>query len=139
VRQCTHRAAARRGRWHDVGVSRQEIDDYLANIAEPERAALEHLRTEILRVVPDAEECISYRMPAFRVQGGVVAGFAAFPHHLSYLPFSGSVVGTLGDELAGFGGTKSSIHFTAAAPLPDPLVQRLVEVRLEEIRARRRR
>jgi uncharacterized protein YdhG (YjbR/CyaY superfamily) len=54
----------------------------------------------ILEIVPDAEQVISYRIPAFRVQGKVVAGFAAFKDHLSYLPFSGSVLGRRGDELS---------------------------------------
>ena len=51
------------------------------------------------RVVPDAEQCISYGAPAFKVQGKTIAGFAAFKNHLSYLPHSGSVLSALGDEL----------------------------------------
>ena len=55
-------------------------------------------------------------MPAFRVHGKVVAGFAAFKQHLSYLPHSGSVLPALGDELAGYEMTKSSLHF----PIDEP-------------------
>ena len=72
-------------------MSEQEIDQYLAALDEPKRSTLEALRRSILEVVPDAEQCISYGMPAFRLQGKVVAGFAAFKH-LSYLPHSGSVL-----------------------------------------------
>ena len=73
-------------------MSAQEIDDYLATLDEPKRGTLESLRTAILEVVPDAEQCISYNMPAFRVDGKVVAGFDAFKNHLSYFPHSGSVL-----------------------------------------------
>ena len=74
-------------------MSAAEIDEHLRAIDEPKRQTLQTLRDTILEVVPDAEQVISYRVPAFRVGGKVVAGFAAFKGHLSYLPFSGSVLG----------------------------------------------
>ena len=72
-------------------MSAKEIDDYLASVPEPKRASLESLRRSILAVIPEAEQCISYGMPAFRVDGKVLAGFAAFKNHLAYLPHSGRV------------------------------------------------
>ena len=84
-----------------------EIDEYLRAVDEPKRSALQALRRTILEIVPQAEEGISYRVPAFRVDGKVIAGFAAFKDHLSYLPFSGSVLGQLGDELRGYTMTKA--------------------------------
>ena len=63
--------------------------------------------------MPEAEQVISYRVPAFRVRGKTVAGFAAFRDHLSYLPFSGSVLSQLADELEGYTMTKSALHFPA--------------------------
>ena len=113
-----------------------EIDHYLEQVDEPFRGALEELRRVILGVVPHAEQGISYQVPAFRVDGVVVAGFAAFKKHLSYLPFSGSVLHTLRREIKGREHTKSSLHFTPDDPLPDALVEQLVRCRLEEIRAR---
>jgi uncharacterized protein YdhG (YjbR/CyaY superfamily) len=89
-------------------------------------------------VLPDAEQMISYRVPAFRVRGAIVAGFAAFKDHLSYLPFSGSVLAQLGDELKGYTMTKSALHFPVDRPLPEALVKKLIAVRLEEIERRRR-
>ena len=77
---------------------------------------------------------ISYRVPAFRVSGQIVAGFAAFKDHLSYLPFSGSVLGQLADELKGYTMTKSSLHFPVDRPLPKSVVERLIAVRLAERR-----
>jgi uncharacterized protein YdhG (YjbR/CyaY superfamily) len=130
------RLTGRADRTHTAPVSRDEIDAYLAGVDEPKRAALEQLRRAILAVIPDAEECISYRIPAFRVDGAVVAGFAAFAKHLSYFPFSGSVLGRLGDEIAGYAGTKSALHFPVDEPLPEGLVRRLIEVRLQEVRSR---
>ena len=63
----------------------------------------------------------------------VVAGFAAFGNHLTYLPFSGSLLGQLADELQGYTMTKSSLHFSVDRPLPKTLVKKLIAVRLQEI------
>ena len=110
------------------------IDEYLATLDEPKRATLQQLREEIRALVPEAEECISYSLPAFRVRGKVVAGFAAFTTHLSYLPHSGSVLPALADDLKDYpGGTKSALHFTVDRPLPRALVQKLINARLAQI------
>jgi len=73
-------------------VSTEEVDEYLRGLAEPKRSTLQALRRTILEIVPDPEQVISYRVPAFRLHGKTVAGFAVFQNHLSYLPFSGSVL-----------------------------------------------
>ena len=112
------------------------IDDYLAALDEPKRTALEKLRQTIRGVIPDAEECISYGMPAFRLQGKVIAGFAAFKNHLAYLPHSGSVFTELADDLAGYESTPGSLHFPIDKPLPKALVKKLITVRLNEVRKR---
>jgi uncharacterized protein YdhG (YjbR/CyaY superfamily) len=111
-------------------VSVAEVDAYLAGLEEPKRSTLEALRQSILAVVPQAEQGISYGMPAFRVAGKVVAGFAAFTHHLSYLPHSGDVLNDLGDALAGYTHTSGSLHFPVDEPLPDDLVRQLVDAKL---------
>ena len=82
-------------------MSEQEIDDYLAGLEEPKRSTLAELRRTILSLLPEAEQGISYGMPAFKVDGRVIAGFAAFKNHLTYAPHSGSTLGKLGEELAG--------------------------------------
>jgi len=81
-------------------MSKNQVDKYLASLEQPKRGTLEALRRTILEIIPEAEQCISYSMPAFRVQGKVIAGFAAFKNHLSYLPHSGSVFPKLGDALS---------------------------------------
>ena len=113
-------------------VSGEEIDRYLSGIEEPKRTTLERLRQSILKVVPDAEEGISYGMPAFRVRGKVVAGFAAFKNHLTYAPHSGSVLDQLADDLEGYSTTKGVLRFPVDEPLPDTLVEKLVQVRLRQ-------
>jgi uncharacterized protein YdhG (YjbR/CyaY superfamily) len=110
-------------------VSADEVDEYLRGVDQPKRSTLEALRHTILEIVPEAEQGISYRVPAFRVRGKVVAGFAAFKDHLSYLPFSGSVLGQVGDELRGYSMTKSALHFPVDRPLPKTLVEKLVAAR----------
>jgi len=113
-------------------VSRTEIDDYLDTLEEPKRTTLAHLRDTIMAIVPDAEECISYGMPAFKLRGKTIAGFAAFKNHLSYLPHSGSVIPQLAKETERYTSTKGSLHFPIDKPLPETLVKELLAVRMAE-------
>lgn len=108
------------------------VDDYLASLEQPKRDALAGLRQTILELVPEAEECISYGMPAYRVGGTTIAGFAAFKNHLSFLPHSGSVLDKLSGELAGYQATKGSLHFAVDRPLPRHLVASLLDTRMAE-------
>ena len=103
---------------------------------QPKRTTLRELRQTIHEVLPDAEQCISYGVPGFRLHGKVVAGFAAFTNHLSYLPHSGSVLSVLADDLAGYVSTPGSLHFPVDQPMPRSLVEKLIEVRLREVRQR---
>ncbi len=115
-------------------MSAADVDAYLEVLPKAQRDCLERLRREILRLVPDAEEIISYRIPAFRIDGGIVAGFAAMKSHLGYYPFSGSTLAGLEEHLGGRSRTKSALHFSVEDPLPASLVRRLVRARLAEIR-----
>lgn len=110
----------------------KDIDAYLASVDEPKRSTLQEMRTRILAVVPGAVEAISYGMPAFKVNGKVVAGFAAFKDHCAYLPFSGSTLGALADDLGAYTYTKSSLHFAVDKPLPKALIRKLVAERRRE-------
>ena len=114
-------------------MSAREIDRYLAALDQPKRATLEALRQSILEVAPDAEQCISYGMPAFKLSGKTIAGFAAFKNHLSYLPHSGSVLPTLAADVSRYEQTKGSLHFAIDKPLPKPLVRKLVNTRKRQI------
>ena len=113
-------------------VSAQEIDQYLDALEEPQRTTLARLRQTIVDIVPEAEQGISYGVPAFKVRGKTIAGFAAFKNHLSYLPHSGSVFPELTDELKGYSFSSGALRFGTAEPLPAPLVGKLIAVRLRQ-------
>jgi uncharacterized protein YdhG (YjbR/CyaY superfamily) len=115
-------------------VNMSEIDDYLAEQSDDRRAALEKLRKTIRRIVPRAEECISYGLPAFRLDGVVIAGFKATAKGCSYYPFSGRTLQTLAGELRDYGQTKGALHFRPDEPLPAALVRKLIETRIAETR-----
>jgi uncharacterized protein YdhG (YjbR/CyaY superfamily) len=117
---------------HNGGVSAQEIDQYLAALEEPKRATLALLRQRILDVLPEAEQGISYGLPAFKIRGKTIAGFAAFKNHLSYLPHSGSVFPQLRDELKGYVTSSGALRFDIGDALPAPLVGKLIAVRLKQ-------
>jgi uncharacterized protein YdhG (YjbR/CyaY superfamily) len=113
-------------------MSAADVDRYLAELDETKRATLAAVRASILEVVPEAEQCIAYSAPAFKVRGKAVAGFAAFKHHLSYLPHSGSVLATLADDVAGYETSKGALRFAVDKPLPKRLVKKLVTARMRE-------
>ncbi|MBX7196269.1 MAG: DUF1801 domain-containing protein [Sandaracinaceae bacterium] len=109
------------------------IDDYLANVPEDRRTALESLRAQIHALLPGCEECISYSMPAFRWRGQVIAGFQATAKGCSYYPFSGSTLASLASELSAYSQTKSAVHFSPEKGLPKALVKKLLAARKAEI------
>ena len=113
-------------------MSKQEVDAYLATLEEPKQTTLCELRQTILGIIPEAEQCISYGMPAFRLRGKVIAGFAAFKNHLSYLPHSGSVLTELPDDVAKYVTSKGTLQFPVDMPLPEALVAKLIAVRISQ-------
>jgi uncharacterized protein YdhG (YjbR/CyaY superfamily) len=115
-------------------VSKKEIDLYLAALEEPKRSTLEALRRTILEIIPEAEQGLAYGVPAFRLEGKVVAGFAAFKNHLSYLPHSGSVFPQLAEELARFQTSAGALRFPVDRPLAKTLVRKLIAVRRKQAR-----
>ena len=115
-------------------MSKAEIDAYIVAQPEPQRSTLEALRSQILLVVPDAQQCISYGMPGFRVKGKVVAGFASYKKHIGYYPHSGQVFGVMMDDLTDYevsekgGGVKFPIDRT----VPNVLIEKLIAVRMSQ-------
>lgn len=108
------------------------MNEYLATVSREKSRALENLRKTIRKIIPEAEECISYLIPAFRLHGSVVAGFCATAKGCSYFPFSGSTLKTLAPHLSGYDMTKSALHFRSDKPLPATLVRRLIRARIAE-------
>jgi len=113
------------------------IDEYLATVADDKRAALQRLRKTIRSIVPKAEECISYGLPAFRLNGRPLIAFGAAKHHCALYPMSSAAVKTHQDELQRYDTSKGTIRFQADNPLPVALVRKLVKARIAEWRARR--
>ena len=109
------------------------VDIYLEAAPEPHRTTLRKLRETLRSLLPEASETISYGMPAFKLGGKTVAGYAHFKNHCSYFPHSGSVLEVLGRELDGYQWSKGTLRFPIDQPLPESLVHRLVEVRMAQV------
>jgi uncharacterized protein YdhG (YjbR/CyaY superfamily) len=106
----------------------ETIDEYLAELSDDKRAALERLRKIIQDAVPRAEECISYQLPAFRLDRKVIMWFGATPNHCALYP--GGIVEDYKDELAEYETSKGTIRFQPDHPLPAALVKKLVKARI---------
>ena len=109
------------------------IDEYLDTLSATNRAALQHVRRAIRSAAPEAEECISYGMPAFRLDGKLVAGFRGAADHCSFHPMSGATVATLKADLMDYDTSRGTVRFPAHAPLPAVLIRRLVKARIAEL------
>ena len=116
-------------------MSTSDVDAYFAALPNPKRETLEEMRRRILEVLPEAEQKISYGMPAFAWKGKVIAGLAAFKNHLAYLPHSGRVFTGLEKELDGFVRTPGSLHFAVDTPLSRELIAVLIEEKMQVLEA----
>ena len=108
-----------------------EVDAYIAAASEPQRSVMTSLRACIRDIVPEAEECISYAMPGYRLRGKVVAGFAAFKKHVGFFPHSGQVLKEIPDALVGYGvsGKGAGVHLPLDKPVPTVLIAQIVDIR----------
>jgi uncharacterized protein YdhG (YjbR/CyaY superfamily) len=108
------------------------IDEYLAQLSEDKRAALEKIRKAIRAVAPKAEECISYAIPAYRQNGKLLVGFGAAANHCSFFPMNALTVKKFRDQLKQYDTSKGTIRFSTDKPLPASLVRKLVKARIVE-------
>ena len=108
------------------------IDEYLAAVKPAQRTALEKIRRTIRALVPDAEECISYGLAAFRWRERPLVAFGATANHCAFYPMSARTVKEFSKELASYETSKGTIRFSDTKPLPAALVKRLVKARLAE-------
>jgi uncharacterized protein YdhG (YjbR/CyaY superfamily) len=120
----------------DPNTATAQIDARLAALPAAQRAALQALRETIAAAAPEAEETISYSMPAFRYHRRALVSYDGFKAHCSLFPMSSELIGSLGDELAGFATAKGTLQFTPDHPLPTDLVRRIVRERMAQIDAR---
>lgn len=112
------------------------VDDYLAALSEEQRTALEKLRRTIHSIAPRAEECISYQLPAFRLDGKMLVWFGAAANHCAFYP--SGIVQNFADELKDFKTSKGTIQFQPEHPLPATLVRKIVKARMARIAAGRK-
>jgi|SRR6266849_5475999 len=108
------------------------IDEYLAKVKPDQRATLEKLRRTILATAPEAEECISYGIPAFRLDGRSLVAFGAWANHCSFYPMSSATLKDFQDDLKDFQTSKGTIRFSPGKPLPATLVKKLIKARMAE-------
>jgi uncharacterized protein YdhG (YjbR/CyaY superfamily) len=113
----------------------QTIDEYLAPLSSQKRAALEKLRRAIRSAAPKAEECISYGVPAFRLDGKMLVAFGAATNHCSFYP-GAQPIKTYHDDLQDYDTSKGTIRFPPGRPLASTLVRKLVKTRISEYRAK---
>lgn len=111
------------------------FDEYLASVGAEKRAALEKVRKAVRAASPTAEECVSYGLAAFRLDGKPLVALGATAKHCAFYPMSGSTVAAHAEALKGYETSKGTIRFPADRPLPAALVKKLVKARIAENRA----
>lgn len=109
------------------------VDDYMANLPEGRRAAMEMLRRTVVGAAPQATEAIAYNMPALRLNGKFLVSYEAFKNHYSLFPWTDRMAAELGDELKPYVHGKGTLQFPADEPIPAELVERIVKIRLKEV------
>lgn len=106
------------------------IDEYIAACPQEVQPVLEQMRATVHQAAPDAQETISYQMPAFTLSG-ILVYFAAHPKHIGFYP-TPSGIEKFKAELAGYEWAKGSVQFPLDRPMPFDLITRMVKFRVEE-------
>ena len=112
----------------------ETVDEYIARFPEDIRAVLEKIRTTVRKAAPDAEETISYRMPAYK-QDGVLVYFAAYQRHIGFYP-TASGIENFKDELSTYKSARGSVRFPLDRSIPYGLIGNIVRFRVRENRAK---
>lgn len=102
------------------------IDDYLNHASPTQKAELERIREIVKQIAPDAEEVISYGVPAFKVNKRVVLYMGAFKDHMSIFPASDAMIAEIGEDVAQFRAAKGTLRFTEDKPIPGPILTKIV-------------
>lgn len=114
------------------------IDEYIASFPETVQKILQEIRAVIRDAAPDAVETISYDMPTFNLNGTYLIYFAGWKKHIALYPVTEKILQMLSSELAGYKGTKGSVHFPLNKPMSIDLIRKIVELRIAENREARR-
>jgi uncharacterized protein YdhG (YjbR/CyaY superfamily) len=114
----------------------KSVDEYIASQPEAVQRILEGARGAIRKALPRAEEVISYKIPAYKLQGETVIYFAGWKQHYSLYPAGSRLVAAFKDELAPYKVIKSTIRFPLAQPVPVKLIERIAKFRVKEVAGR---
>jgi len=109
------------------------VDDYLAAQPKPAQAVLERVRSAIRKALPQAEEVISYKIPAYKLHGGIVLYFAGWKQHYSLYPAGERLARAFKTELAPYKLSKGTIRFPLSEPVPAKLIERIAKFREKEM------
>jgi uncharacterized protein YdhG (YjbR/CyaY superfamily) len=115
------------------------VDEYLASVNSDHREALQKIREAIHAVAPDAEECISYGIPVFRLNGRSLVFFGAWAHHCAFYPGNSAMLKKFRNELRNFQTSKGTLRFSPDEPVPVALVKKLLKARIAENNTRANR
>jgi uncharacterized protein YdhG (YjbR/CyaY superfamily) len=108
------------------------IDEYLSEFDPDTRVLLERVRALIREVAPEATETMSYAIPTFDLLGTHLVHFAGFKNHIGFYP-TGSGIEAFASELDGYKHSRGSVQFPKSEPLPEDLIRRMVEFRVEQV------
>jgi len=111
----------------------KEVEKYLSAVPEPQQSTLRALRTTIKALLPLGEDAMSYGVPAIKLNGKAVAGYAFAKNHCSYFPHSGQIIEDLAADLTQYDCSKGTLRFSIDKPLPKSLVKKLIRARLSQL------
>ena len=111
----------------------KNVDAYIAGFPRPVQTALKRVRSIIRKAVPDAEEVISYQIPAYKLHGKPVLYFAAWKEHYSLYPSNARLVASFKDELSRYELAKGTIRLPLSEPVPVKLIERIAKFRAKEV------
>ncbi|MFM2048178.1 MAG: hypothetical protein RI955_726 [Bacteroidota bacterium] len=106
-------------------------NEYISLFPNEAKEMMETLRHTILKAVPDAEEVISYKMPAFKIHGRILVYFAAYKNHIGFYP-GAAPIAAFQEEIAKYKSAKGSVQFPIGKPIPVGLVTKMTKFRLKE-------
>lgn len=111
----------------------ESVDEYIAAQPETVQGVLQRVRSAIRKAVPEAEEVISYKIPAYKLHGGMVLYFAGWKKHYSLYPADSRLVAAFKDDLAPYEISKGTIRFPLSQPVPMKLIERIATFRAKEV------
>ena len=112
------------------------MDEYLAAQPDAAQRILGRVRSAIRKAMPEAEEVISYKIPAYKLHGRVVLYFAGWKEHYSLYPAKATLVAEFREELAPYELSKGTIRFPLSQPVPAKLIERIAKFRAQETAGR---